>query len=224
VALGNLKDPGAVGPLIAAFKDTEVGLRARLTEALAEIGPPAIEPLIAALRLNDPGVQSGAVDALARLGAAAAERLIAVSGDSDPSVRKGVADALAEIGRPAVGPLLAALGDADWRIRSEAATALRRIGDPRAAEIARTKARDLAPLAETYPEWIMKAEPGTENKLIDALNVLGSVDMARAFLKCGNLELEEAGRRWLENHGKEIPFNSPKTEKGPLWGGQAKAG
>ena len=95
-ALGEIKDPRAVEPLIAALKDEDSDVRAAAAYALGEIKDPrAVEPLIAALK------------------------------DGDSDVRKAAAKALGEIKDPrAVEPLIAALKDAKWRVREAAAEAL----------------------------------------------------------------------------------------------------
>jgi hypothetical protein len=74
-------------------------------------------------------------------------------------------------------------------------------------------------VADAYVEFIKKAEAGTEDGLLDALGALGTVGMARDFLGCGNPKLEEAGRRWLENHDYTTS-NLPRIRKGPRWGGR----
>lgn len=62
VVLGNIKDPRAVEPLIAAIKDTQV--RWDAARALVKIGGPAVEPLIAALKDKDRLARQGAAAVL----------------------------------------------------------------------------------------------------------------------------------------------------------------
>jgi HEAT repeat protein len=51
--LAYTRDPRAVGPLIAALKDTDGSVRESASEGLVRIGRPAVEPLIVALKDND---------------------------------------------------------------------------------------------------------------------------------------------------------------------------
>ena len=64
-ALGELRDIGAVDPLIAAFKDTEKDVRWVAANAVGKIGDArAVEPLIAALQDIDNDVRKASADAL----------------------------------------------------------------------------------------------------------------------------------------------------------------
>jgi len=98
-ALGELKDPRAVEPLIEALKDKDSGVRRSVAEALGKLKDPrAVEPLIGALK------------------------------DEDWYGRESVAEALGELGDPrAVEPLIKALKDKDLTVRHYAAEALRKI-------------------------------------------------------------------------------------------------
>jgi hypothetical protein len=146
-ALGEIGDPRAVEPLIAALKDSgsAVGLHAasNAASALGKIGDPrAVEPLIAALKDSNDRVPCYAADALGKM--------------SKVSVPCDAADALGKIGDPrSVGPLTAALTDANNDVRSSAADALRKIGDPRAVESPNASKTDGRPrggsLREDYP-------------------------------------------------------------------------
>ena len=67
-ALGEIKDPRAVEPLIAALKDTDKDVRQAAAEALGKIGDPrAVEPLIAALKDAEWHVRKAAAKALVSL-------------------------------------------------------------------------------------------------------------------------------------------------------------
>ena len=70
--LGEIKDPRAVGPLIAALKGTDADVWDAAAKALREMvkslreikDPIAIDPLIAALKDSNPGVRKGVAYAL----------------------------------------------------------------------------------------------------------------------------------------------------------------
>lgn len=99
-ALGELRKPDGVGPLIAALGDRSRYVRREAAKALGAIGDErSIPPLIRALS------------------------------DEDRSAREGAAEGLALLGEPALGPLTAALDDPDWHVRMGAVVALRIIGD-----------------------------------------------------------------------------------------------
>lgn len=126
-ALGQIGDPRAVDPLIAALKDETGGVRAFAASALGQIGDPrAVEPLIAALKGEGGWARKEAVEALGQIGdPRAVEPLVAALNGEAGSVRKGAAEALGRLGDPrAVEPLVAALADRDREVREAAAQAL----------------------------------------------------------------------------------------------------
>ncbi len=94
VALGQIRDPRAVGPLIAAMKsaDKRWGYGGQAESALVRIGEPAVQPLIEALQDKD--IRSRAVVALARIGAPAETHLRKALGDDRKNVRDGAQEAL----------------------------------------------------------------------------------------------------------------------------------
>jgi HEAT repeat protein len=91
-ALGNLKEPTALEPLIAALGDgrvTSVTLRREVAVALGELGDSrAVGPLITALDDEGQYVRDGATTALGRIGGPQAEQALAERGAakrSEPS-------------------------------------------------------------------------------------------------------------------------------------------
>jgi HEAT repeat protein len=135
-ALGEIRDPRAVEPLIAALREDKV--RRDAVEALGQIGDArAVKPLVAALSDLDWSVREVAGEALAHIGPPAAGFLIAILNDQSQStgVRWAAAKALGKIGDPrAVEPLIAALSEGKvWWCR-DAVEALGQIGDARAVE------------------------------------------------------------------------------------------
>jgi len=69
MALGMIKDTGAVKPLITALKDDNQIVRRNAARALGEINDPsAVEPLTAALKDNSPVVRRNAALALKEMG------------------------------------------------------------------------------------------------------------------------------------------------------------
>ena len=138
-ALGEIKDPQTVEPLIAALKHEDEGVRAHAARALGYIKDPrAVEPLIAALKDEDEDriVRAHAAHALGEIkDPRTVEPLIAALKDEDWFVRTGAAIALSQIkDLRAVEPLIAVLKDEDEDVREHAAQAFGYIKDPRAVE------------------------------------------------------------------------------------------
>lgn len=104
-ALGTLKDPRAVVPLVSVLRDADRAVREAAIGALMAIGEPSVPAL--GLCLSDPqlGVQEAASAVLAVI---ADERVLA--------------------------PLIASLKNHDWIVRMHAAKALGRIKDPGSIE------------------------------------------------------------------------------------------
>ena len=149
-ALGQLGDPHAVEPLVAALRDEFGQVCAAAAEALGLIGDPqSAEPLIAALQRKKRAVSDNqgsdwdqplikaAAQSLMRMGAPAVNPLVnAALKDKDRSVRATAAKILGQMGKPRAIKLLAkaVVKDKDFQIRRSAAVALGQMGDPRAVE------------------------------------------------------------------------------------------
>jgi HEAT repeat protein len=135
-ALGEIRDPAAVGPLTGVLYEEELsGVRWKAAEALGKIGKPAVEPLIAALRHTDDDVRWKAAITLGEIGdPLAIEPLIRLLSDDDRFVKSRAALALGMIGKPAMGPLTHALRQGDGNMRWGAAIALGKMKDPDSVE------------------------------------------------------------------------------------------
>jgi len=135
-ALGGLKDPRAVDPLLAALakKGEHPEVKGNAAIALGSLRVQrAVAPLIAALKHSDPMVRGAAASALGQLGdPRALPPLIAALADDDAHVRMQITGSLGRMGGPTVlNPLLGALKDDDRQVREVAACALRHARDPR---------------------------------------------------------------------------------------------
>ena len=133
-ALGEMRDPRVIDPLVQALQDESRPVREEAARSLGKVGGNlAIPPLIAAMRDDRRSVRESAVQAMANLGETAVEPLIRALIDEDWHVRMGAAIALRIIGDPAaIDPLLPALRDENRFVRREAAKSLGRFGDERA--------------------------------------------------------------------------------------------
>jgi HEAT repeat protein len=67
-ALGQVRDPRAVGPLIGALRDSHGEVRQQVAFVLAKIGPAAVAPLIDALRHPDPFIRWNVARVLGSIG------------------------------------------------------------------------------------------------------------------------------------------------------------
>jgi len=96
--LGNLGDPRAVEPLIAALSDRNWRVRCAAAEALGKLGDErAVEPLIAALHHADTNTQTAAAEALGKLGdARSIEPLVSLSHRSHDTTRAAAVEAFGE--------------------------------------------------------------------------------------------------------------------------------
>ncbi len=133
-ALGQLKDPRAVGPLIEALKDSYAAVLRRTENALDKLNDPkAVESLVSALKSEYSRLQKHLKLAIARIGVPAVEPLIKALGDYNLSVRVSAAETLGKINdRRVVEPLIEALRDENWEVRLSAARALGELKDTRA--------------------------------------------------------------------------------------------
>jgi len=102
-ALGEIKNPKAVEPLIVALKDENPGVREEAAKALVQIGVPAVNVLIDALKDGDADVRERATWALGAIkDSIAVKPLIALLKDKNPRVQEQAVKALIEIGKPAI--------------------------------------------------------------------------------------------------------------------------
>ena len=133
-ALGDLRDPAAIPPLIIMLSEDQFSaVRWKSAEALAKIGEESVEPLIVLLHHPDEDVRWKAAIALGEIGdVRAIGPLIGLLCDQDHYVKGRAAVALGMIGQPAVPPLIRALSEGDGNLRWGAAIALGKIRDPQA--------------------------------------------------------------------------------------------
>jgi HEAT repeat protein len=96
--LGDLGDPRAVEPLIAALSDKNWRVRCAAAESLGKLGDKrAVEPLIAALKHADRNTQTAAAEALGKLGdPRSIEPLVSLSHRSRDSTRAAATKAFGE--------------------------------------------------------------------------------------------------------------------------------
>jgi HEAT repeat protein len=134
--LGELKDPRAIEPLIAALKDWDSNVQWEAEDSLAKIGAPAVEPLIAAMNDRNYQVRKFAAIALGEIhDSRAFEPFLAALSDTDSEVRGWAAVGLGKSQDPrAFDPLMAIMEDSknDPYLRGHAASGLSILGDPRA--------------------------------------------------------------------------------------------
>jgi len=135
-ALGLLRAPVAVAPLIQSLGDESNNVRGSAATALGRIGSEqAVAPLIECLKDEANDVRGSAATALGRIGSEQAVMpLIECLKDEANDVRGSAATALGRIGsEQAVMPLIACLKDEANNVRGSTATALGQIGSEQAA-------------------------------------------------------------------------------------------
>jgi HEAT repeat protein len=145
--LVRLKDPGALGPLVAMLKSQDPTARLMAAEALDQLADPrSADAWIEAMVYPDlRDIASRSLKRISEL----RERIVAILDrlrDNEDTValeeaRIGVSMDLIGLGRPAVADLLEALEDDLWVVREAAAQALGLIGDLRAVEPLLRKAK-----------------------------------------------------------------------------------
>ena len=196
-ALGQLRDPAAVQPLMEVLTDDQYsGIRWKAAEALAQIGTPAVEPLIAVLSHPEEDVRWKAAIALGEIGdTRAIGPLIELLRDEDRFVKGRAAYALGLIGSPAVGELIRALREGDGNLRWGAAVALGNIRDAQSVfpllhalgdryENVRSEAASAliaigSPVVIAAPEFLRDAG---EAEALETIGVLGEIGTPEAVL------------------------------------------
>jgi len=128
--LGMVGDSSVTGCLVSALRDTDKGVRARATIALASIGD--VQPLCDLLKDADWKVRYRAAEALAHIRSPASQSaLVEALSDEKDHVRYMAAKALGGIGGvSAVNALISLLKDQNEFVRRSVARSLGRIGDP----------------------------------------------------------------------------------------------
>jgi HEAT repeat protein len=107
LALGKIKNPLAVEPLILLLADEHLMIKAEAASALASIGTPALGPLLGFLKSAKGETRMEVMSALGELGNAdAIEPLFQLLENADDDERKEIADAVDAILLPAVESLV----------------------------------------------------------------------------------------------------------------------
>jgi len=112
LALGKIKNPLAVEPLILALADEQAVVRAEAAAALASIGTPALGPLLVFLKGAKGEARIEVMTALGELkNADAIEPLVQLLENADDDERRAISDAIDAILIPAVEPLVRRIRD-----------------------------------------------------------------------------------------------------------------
>jgi HEAT repeat protein len=123
-ALGKIRDPKKIRPLIEALDSAEIGWLS--AKALIDIGEPAVEPLLEALFSADRNIRLQATYALGEIGDHRAGRgLLKMFQDSDLVVRNTAAESLIKLGDKTLVPVLTReLSNPDPKVRQRVLTVL----------------------------------------------------------------------------------------------------
>jgi HEAT repeat protein len=107
IALGKIRDPRAIEPLIRALADKYENVRAESASSLAAMGKPALGPLLRFLKFSDGPVRLEVVTVLGELhDTDAIQPLVQMLENADDDERKEIADALDAILIPTIEPLV----------------------------------------------------------------------------------------------------------------------
>jgi HEAT repeat protein len=107
IALGKIRDPRAIEPLIRALADKYENVRAESASSLAAMGKPALGPLLRFLKFSEGPERLEVVTALGELhDTDAIQPLFQMLENADEDERKAIADALDAILIPTVEPLV----------------------------------------------------------------------------------------------------------------------
>jgi HEAT repeat protein len=244
-SLGNIGDPKAVDPLIKALSDRHLLVRRSAAKALGSLGDQrAFDPLIRALNNEHYMVRRAAALALGSLAdARAVKPLIGILRDEDIYIRIGAAIALMDIGESAIPPLVNVLSD--WTIGPRVVEILEDLHWQPSSdrervwfEVATRNKKSLLEDWETTRRVLVddansedrhKVQNAVfaligigQDEVVDALVSLlgkkGNLEIASAFLDCGNNYLHQAARKWLEkqNCALEQRHGIPKVEWGQM--------
>jgi hypothetical protein len=189
-ALGEAKDPTAIGALVTTLKkDKDGDVRAAAEDALVSIGSPALNSLKPLLKDQSWRVRRRAVRTIGRIkDTAAIDSLIqAIRTDDDAYVKKYAARSLGEI------------------------------NDDRAVEYLCNGLREgnVYITAGAYRFFLRRGEAGTEGALIKALYTSFNRNMIDDFANCGNIQLREAALKYAEGR---YSVKSQSQWEGPRWG------
>lgn len=135
VALGRMREPRAVGPLLELLSSPDLYVREQAIEALVAIGKPSVGPLVKKLGSADPAVKKSAVVALGRLAdVEAAAALVKLLGERDLVARHYAMLALRGMGPEAYDVLEDALASRNPSAQKAACEILGFARDARAIE------------------------------------------------------------------------------------------
>ena len=116
LALGKIKNPIAVEPLILALTDEVAMVRAEAAAALASFGTPALAPLLGFLKGSMGETRIEVMTALGELkNADAIEPLVQLLENADDGERQAIADAIDAILIPAIEPLVRRIRDGNQK-------------------------------------------------------------------------------------------------------------
>jgi HEAT repeat protein len=198
-ALGVIKDPRAVGPLIELLADFSPAVRAASARALGNLkDSTAVLPLAASLKAGN----EEAGPALAQIGESAIGPLIDCL--REPTSRYAAIDALIVLGQPAVPALVQSIHSSDSEdMRVAIARVLAETNDSRAGDSLHTVLKDgnLRLAAASYKFLLRNRTAENDALLVGALREYGRIDMAQALAASGDPELRGAAQHWADvNH------------------------
>jgi HEAT repeat protein len=192
-ALGNIRDPRAVEPLIKQLNErntlwwkikwAEIQEWSKNKRTREKIALPMRQHLETGIRH---GVQIRAIQALGEIrDTKAIEPLIKKLGDPLHEIWQAAAEALGKMGEPAVESLIQALKDEKWDVRTGAARSLGGIGDNKAVDplIQALKDRNLTVRIHATEALVKIGEPAVESLTRTLINEKMTTDSLKYVKK-----------------------------------------
>ncbi len=142
-ALGDINDPGAIQPLIAALDDKDAAVQGAVLDSIRKKGASAVDLLLAELERPGSHVHRLAIELLgATNDPRAIGPLLATLRRGSAEERKAAAEALGRIGKLAFDPVQALFNEGNPEVQPHAIKALGEIGDDRAVPLLLARLND----------------------------------------------------------------------------------
>lgn len=216
-SLGRIKDLCAVEPLIAALKDNKfdhsgIG-RGYVALALGEIKDlRAVDPLIAALKDENSSVRANAAIALASIGDQSAIPSL-IASMPDWNAGKAIASALKQFNWQ---PQTEAEKVHAWISMGQHEQLIAEWEQARRILLEDVQKHDKIKTQAAVYTFINEGDVEVIPDLVEILMRSDDMGMAGIYLNCGHSQLEDAARKWAEQHGFIIT-ESPGNP-GIIWG------
>ena len=223
LALGKLKNAGAVKALVDALRDPNEDVRWAAAWALGEIGKPAVRPLVQALKDEEGEVRWKAAWALEKMGRQVLDSLLDAFATEEGEAKSKIAMVLGSIGDVrAVRPLVQALGDEDESVRWGARWALQKLGGAVVRSLVKTLEEDEDPRARMDAAVALgvigdsSAVPTLVSALSDESEGVREA-AERALVEIGDKKAVSSLEGLLKHHDEKVREHAQRALAGLGW-------